>query len=171
MYSAIIIIIIIIIIISPKNSICYMFMISIPLFQSFNPLFSLRLNLKLLLTSTFYRVERYLHVIQLMKSIIGRNVLWQFLNSFWKVQTETGAKQINFEFSFSFRSHGIFYPWRKILLGYLLSSVFEKLKCVPYRLNSKTNGQLLLFKTIFRACGIKTVFCRLFIQMARMDMN
>ena len=82
-----------------------MFIISIPLFQSFNPLFSLRLNLKLLLTSTFYRVERYLHVIQLMKSIIGRNVLMQFLNSFWKVQTETGSKQIYFEFSFSFRSH------------------------------------------------------------------
>ena len=59
-------------------------MISIPLFQSFNPLFSLRLNLKLLLTSTFYRVERYLHVIQLMKSIIGRNVLMQFLNSLFE---------------------------------------------------------------------------------------
>ena len=64
-----------------------------------------------------------------MKSTIGRNVLMQFLNSFWKVQTETGAKQINFEFSFSFRSHRKFFiPDEKewilkgiILSGYLLS--------------------------------------------------
>ena len=42
---------------------------------------------------------------------------------------------------------------------------------MPYGLNSKTNGLVLLFKTIFRARGIKTVFCRPFIRMARMDMN